>query len=159
LLVIDTTKFSGTNLKNETWNLKQRNLFYYLKLSTFHHLSATVGQLENVYTTEVIVEIHNGAGCELIDFSNFLPDKIENFKGVLRKRDVFEFKIDERGGWVGEKTNHLNHIFSVASRSSVGLGRGCCGYQKDTGDYGKKPFQRNKLSFIIGNLQAFSHIS
>jgi len=71
---------------------------------------------------------------------------------------LFKFKIDKGRSGVGIETNNLNHIFSVSSGCSVRLG-GCCGYQKDTGEYGKNPFQRNKLSFIICNLQAFSHIS
>lgn len=54
-------------------------LFNNLELSAFNNLACTVAKLEDINTTEKIIEIDNSACREIIILKYFLTYKVEYF--------------------------------------------------------------------------------
>jgi hypothetical protein len=91
-------------------------LFHHLELTAFHNFTIAVGKLEDINAPEIIVEVDNGTGTNVVLLENPFSDEIKYFKRVTGQfGSLLELKINIRGSWVGVKTNHLHHI---------GLGRG-----------------------------------
>ncbi len=106
------------DIKNATIKQGRKKvlLFHHLKLAAFHNFTIAVGKLEDINAPEIIAEVDNGTGTDVVLLENPFSDEIKYFKRVGGQfTSLLELKINIRGSRVGVKTNHLHRI---------GLGRG-----------------------------------